>query len=62
MAFKYYEKAFDSVETTAVMKSLKRQGVGEIYLKILKDIYKESTATIMLYKIRNKIPLQKGVR
>ena len=29
---------------------------------ILKDIYKESTATIKLHKVSEKIPIKKGIR
>ena len=39
MAFIDYEKAFNSVETSAVMKALRRQEAEEIYVKILEDIY-----------------------
>ena len=34
MAFIHYEKAFDLVETSPDMKALRRQVVGEIYVKI----------------------------
>ena len=50
------------VETSTVMKALRRQGLEEMYVQILEDIYKESTATIKLHKVSNKIPIQKGVR
>ena len=35
MAFIDYEKAFDSMETSTVVKALGRQGVEEMYVKIL---------------------------
>ena len=38
MAFINYEKDFDSVETSAVMKTLSKQMLEEIYVKI-KKIY-----------------------
>ena len=44
------------------MKALRRQRIEGIYVKILEEIYKESTATIKLHKSSNKIPIQKGVR
>ena len=50
------------METSAVMKALRRQEVEEIYVKKLEDIYKESTATIKLRKVNKKIQKQKGVR
>ncbi len=62
MAFIDYEKAFDSVKTSAVMQVLRRQGVDELYIKVLEDIYRDSTATIQLHKKRWKIPIRKGVR
>ena len=34
MALIDYEKGFDSVKTSAVMKALRTQGVEEIYVKI----------------------------
>ena len=50
------------METSALMKALRRQGIEEIYVKILEDIYKESTATIKLHKVSDRIPLLKGVK
>ena len=47
-----YEIAF--VEASAVMKALRRQGIEEIYENILKDIYKEKTATVKLHKVSEK--------
>ena len=61
MAFIDNGKAFDSVETSAVMKGLRRHEVEEIHAKILQDIYKERIATIKLHKASKKIPIQKGV-
>ncbi len=62
MAFIDYEKAFDSVKTAAVMQALKQQGVDELYIKVLEDIYRDSTATIQLHKKSRKIPIRKGAR
>ena len=39
MVFIDNEKTFVSVETSAVMKALRRQGVLEIYVNILEDIH-----------------------
>ena len=50
MASLDYENASDSVLKSA-----------EIFVKILKEIYKESTTTIKLHKISKKIPIQKGI-
>ena len=46
MAFIDYENFFDSVETSAVMKAFRKQGLEEMYVKILKYIYKKITATL----------------
>ena len=62
IAFIDYEKAFDSVETSAVIQALRNQGVDEHYVRILEDIYNGSTATIVLHKESSKIPIRKGVR
>ena len=39
VAFVDYEKAFDSVQTQAILKSLQEQGIEDVYIEILKDIY-----------------------
>ncbi len=62
MAFIDYEKAFDSVKTSAVMQVLRQQGVDELYIKVLEYIHRDSTATILLHKKSRKIPIRKGVR
>ena len=56
-SFKGYEKAFYSVETSAVMKAFRRQRIEETYGKILEDIYKESTATVKSKGGRGNAPL-----
>ena len=62
LAFIDYEKAFDSIETSAVLNAIRQQGVGELYCRILEDIYKEGTAIIKLHKDTGKVPIKKGVR
>ena len=62
MAFIDYEKAFDSVKTSAILKAMKNQGIEETYVMVIEDIYKASTASVRLHKISNKIPIGKGVR
>ena len=42
MAFINYDEVFDSVETSTVMKTLRRQGKEEKYIKTLEGIYKAS--------------------
>ena len=62
VAFIDYEKAFDSVETSAILKALKYQGIDHKYIEILKDIYTESTVTVKTHKHTGQIKIQKGVR
>ncbi|PIK38581.1 endonuclease-reverse transcriptase [Apostichopus japonicus] len=62
VAFVDYEKAFDSVETWAVLEALKEQDINPDYIKVIKDIYTGSTTTVKLHKESNKIPIRKGVR
>ena len=38
VAFVDYEKAFDSVQTKAILTSLQEQGIEDVYIEILKDI------------------------
>ena len=61
MAFVDNEKACDTVERSAVMKALRRQGVEKI-VKISENIYKESSATIQLHTVSEKILIQKRIR
>ena len=37
VAFVDYEKAFDSVQTQAILASLQGQGIEDMYIEILKD-------------------------
>ena len=59
MAFIDYEKAFNSVEISVVMQAIRRQGVDEIYVRILQDIYQNGTATIKMHRESEKSPLRK---
>ena len=62
VAFVDYEKAFDSVETRAILTSLQEQGIDEVYIEILKDIYTDSSVTVHLLKESAKIRIKRGVR
>lgn len=62
LAFIDYEKAFDSVEKSAVMEAMRNQGIEEAYVRTLDHIYEGSTATIKLHKTSDKVPIEKGVR
>ena len=50
VAFVDYEKAFDSVQTQAILTSLQEQGIEDVYIEILKDIYTDSSMTVHLHK------------
>ena len=65
VAFVDYEKAFDSVQTKAIMTSLQEQGIEDVYIEILKDIqgvYTDSSVTVHLHKESEKIRIKRGVR
>ena len=59
VAFVEYEKAFDSVETWAVLDAFKEQGVNNNYIKLIKDIYTGCSTTVKLHKEARKIPLRR---
>ena len=59
VAFVDYEKAFDSVETQTI---LQEQGIEDVYIEILKDIYTDSSVTVHLHKESEKIRIKRGVR
>ena len=62
VAFVDYEKAFDSVQTQAILTSLQEQGIEDVYMEILKDIYTDSSVTVHLHKESEKIRIKRGVR
>ena len=62
VAFVDYEKAFDSVQTKAILTSLQEQGIEDVYIEILKDIYTDSSVTVHLHKESEKIRIKRGVR
>ena len=62
VAFVDYEKAFDSVQTQAILTSLQEQGIVDVYIEILKDIYTDSSVTVHLHKESEKIRINRGVR
>ena len=39
LAFVDYEKAFDSVERTAIPNALDEQGINETYIKLIENVY-----------------------
>ncbi|KAJ2941256.1 hypothetical protein O0L34_g3453 [Tuta absoluta] len=62
LAFVDFNKAFDSLEHDYIWDALKRQGVQEKYICLLKNIYSQSTAQVKLETIGEKFPIQRGVR
>ena len=62
VAFVDYEKVFDSVQTQAILTSLQEQGIEDVYIEILKDIYMDSSVTVHLHKESGEIRIKRGVR
>ena len=64
VAFVDYEKAFDSVQTQAILTSLREQGIEDVYIEILTDIYiyKDNSVTVHLHKESEKIRIKRGIR
>ncbi|KAA5777386.1 hypothetical protein F3H09_32880, partial [Pseudomonas aeruginosa] len=63
LAFVDYEKAFDSVETWAVLESLQRCLVDYRYVEVLKSLYKAAKMTLRIQDQQtNPIELHRGVR
>ncbi|KAK6755348.1 hypothetical protein RB195_013992 [Necator americanus] len=57
-----YEKAFDSVETNAILSALVDQGVDASYVRTLANCYDRCTTKIQLFHRPLTIPIGKGVR
>ncbi len=63
LAFVDYEKAFDSIETWAVLRSLQRCHIDFRYIEVLKCLYTNATMSVQVQNQSTKnIPLQRGVR
>ena len=57
------EKAFDKIQHLSMIKTLKKMGIEGIYLNIVKAIYDEPTANIILNGENLKaFPLRSGTR
>ena len=50
-----YEKAFDSVQTQAILTSLQEQGIESVYIEIMKDIHTDNSVTVHLHKIEKRV-------
>ena len=55
------DKAFDSVQTQAILTSLQEQGIEDVYIEILKNTYTDSSVTVHLRKESEKIGIKRGV-
>ncbi|KAE9420535.1 hypothetical protein Angca_003034, partial [Angiostrongylus cantonensis] len=62
LTFADYEKAFDSVETNAILSALVDQGVDPSYIRTLSVCYRNCTTKIQLFHRPLTIPIEKGVR
>ncbi|KAK6743844.1 hypothetical protein RB195_010880 [Necator americanus] len=62
LIFVDYEKAFDSVETNAVLPALVDQGVDASYVRTLANCYDRCTTRIQLFHCPLTIPVGKEVR
>ena len=62
LAFIDFEKAFDSVEITAVTNALREQQIHPKYINTLESICKSSTSTIRLEREGPAFDIRRGVR
>ncbi|KAE9417168.1 hypothetical protein Angca_009690, partial [Angiostrongylus cantonensis] len=62
LTFVDYEKAFDSVETNAILSARVDQGVEPSYIRTLSDCYRNCTTEIQLFHRPLTIPIGKGGR
>ena len=62
LVFVDFEKAFDSVEISAILTSLKTLGVDHHYIHLLKDIYSNCSSAITLNNNKINFNINKGVR
>ncbi|KAK6730616.1 hypothetical protein RB195_007217 [Necator americanus] len=62
LTFVDYEKAFDSVETNAILSALVDQGVDASYVRTLVNCYERCTTRIQLFHRPLTIPIGEGAR
>ena len=62
LGFVDYSKAFDSLEHNMIWQAIKSQGVENKYIRILRNIYSQSSAQVQLERISEEFPINKGVR
>ena len=57
-----HQKAFDSIEFTALFKALENQRVDQAYITILSDLCNGATSVLKLHRDSDKIKLEGGAR
>ena len=62
LAYVEYGKAFDSVESKAILTSLEKHGIEKGYIDALAEIQNGASIVVMLHRESNEIPILKGVR
>ncbi|GBP69810.1 Retrovirus-related Pol polyprotein from type-1 retrotransposable element R2 [Eumeta japonica] len=62
IAFVDYSKTFDSLVHTNIWEALKEKGIEQKYIRLIRNVYKTSSACIQLEKIGDSFEIQKGVR
>ena len=62
LAFVDYQKAFDFVESKAILTSLEKQGIDKGFIDALAEIQNGASTVAMLHRESNEIPMRKGVR
>ena len=58
-SFVVYKKAFDSVQTHAVLTSLQELGLQNVYIELLKELYTNISMTVHLHKESNKFNIRR---
>ena len=62
IAFVDYEKGFHSMKTQAVLASLQEQGIEDVYIELLREIYTNRSMTVHPHKDSNKINIRGEIR
>lgn len=62
LAFVDYSKAFDSLIHSNIWEALKHQGIEQKYIRLIRNVYKNSSACIQLEKKGDSFKIEKGVR
>lgn len=62
LAFVDYTKAFDSLLHNFMMKALLNQGILSTWVKLIKEMYTNLTAKIVIDREGPNFPVEKGVK